>query len=117
MLEKVRNGEKITWAVTGWDERVPPLKKPRPDVLGRDQGLPSTTPSETTPSVTEGEQNRASDNSKSSPPQRDKGGSTSKDQTYFLPDDNDNELERYGRSIGEAGAGRGGEAARRRGET
>ena len=36
VLGKVRNREKVTWVVTGWDERVPPLKKPRSDTPGRD---------------------------------------------------------------------------------
>ncbi len=87
VLGKVRNGEKVTWVVTGWDERVPPLKKPRSDTPGRDQGLPGATLSETTPPVTEREQNKASVDSKPPVAQKDKGESTAPNgRTYFLPD-------------------------------
>ena len=87
VLGKVRNGEKVTWVVTGWDERVPSLKKPRSDTPGRDQGLPGATLSETTPPVTEREQNKASVDSKPPVAQKDKGESTAPNgRTYFLPD-------------------------------
>ncbi|GHV55360.1 hypothetical protein FACS1894216_17480 [Synergistales bacterium] len=56
MLGMVRGGEKVTWVVTGWDERVAPLKKSRLDVSGEEQGSPDTPLSETTPPVTEREQ-------------------------------------------------------------
>lgn len=87
VLGKVRNGEKVTWVVTGWDERGPPLRKPRSDTPGRDQGLPGATLSETTPPVTEREQNKASVDSKPPVTQKDKGESTAPNgRTYFLPD-------------------------------
>lgn len=87
VLGKARNGEKVTWVVTGWDERVPPLKKPRSDTPGREQGLPGATLSETTPPVTEREQNKASTDSKPPVAQKDKGESTAPNgRTYFLPD-------------------------------
>ena len=87
VLGKARNGEKVTWVVTGWDERVPPLKKPRSDTPGKEQGLPGATLSETTPPVTEREQNKASTDSKPPVAQKDKGESTVPNgRTYFLPD-------------------------------
>ena len=103
--------ERQTWVITGYE-----VTQKASDATGEGSGSSGATLFEDIPRTNEGGA-EASDNSKSSPPQKDKGGFASKDQTYFLPDDNDNELERYGRSIGEAGAGRGGEAARRRGET
>ncbi|MBR0097699.1 MAG: hypothetical protein IJP88_10980, partial [Synergistaceae bacterium] len=63
VLGKVRNGEKVTWVVTGWDESVPPLKKTRSsDVLDKEQGFSNTTLSETTPPASEREQTAGSEN-------------------------------------------------------